>query len=914
MSDGNLSRPGAERSKRLRRRYREELRFRSYGVAAILFAITSLCVLLVSIVTEAVSAFSRHDLSIDLYLDPAVVDPSGERDPEAIRANVSAFSDLIRGELRERFPEAAEDRDLRRQLARMVSTLSAEEIAARVARSPELVGSTLRIEAPLSDRIDLYLKGLVTGQTVWEGVGSADVLKTSEVIEIRSQGAFSEAYRALADRLADEAEGRKQLAGASESAIVRADERIGALQAERTKLASLGAESLSDIVRQSVIDEGEDLSALSRIAGRAEASGDVQTFRAALGSAFAKRADDANREADELLARGDAFQRKALEAEARGEPNAETRRIQARTAYLAGDRRKVDATRFEELVRSASDLDVGALAATSSLLTSRPLSPLGRVVGSANEDMLLRSVKEVNQREIAAAEAAVTDQIARIAGIEARVGTLKPVAPERAEALADEGLSAARSKLRRLERDLAVLKSTGVRLASPVPAVSAGDDPAATNPIIDDAAVLAPNASVGPSAVVFDLTEFLQTEAEAQLGLDLGGAAAAAYALGRFEGGAVGAEAELRALMTARLDRELEKVRADKLRLERKRDRDLKAAADLLSVAANPSAGIVLDDFSPTLLVEIAGGVVKAQRISESQVVGRELIPLSSDGTFAGGTWSIRELLVPEADRLVTDHQIVWADQLMKEGDIVRQANTSLLTHADSTYPELAGLAAGLAGSFWIMLVTLTLSLPVGVMAAIYLEEFAPRNWLTDFIEVNINNLAAVPSIVFGLLGAAVFINFFDLPRSSPLVGGLVLSLITLPTIIIATRAALGAVPPSIREGALAVGASLPQTVFHHVLPLAAPGVLTGAIIGLARALGETAPLLLIGMVAFVADPPESMLDSATALPVLVYKWSSGAERAWQPMTSAAIIILLIFMFAMNALAVYLRRRLERRW
>ena len=250
----------------------------------------------------------------------------------------------------------------------------------------------------------------------------------------------------------------------------------------------------------------------------------------------------------------------------------------------------------------------------------------------------------------------------------------------------------------------------------------------------------------------------------------------------------------------------------------------------------------------------------------------------------------------------------------MKGGDIVRRPNTSLLTHADSTYPELAGLAAGLAGSFWIMLVTLILSLPVGVMAAIYLEEFAPRNWVTDFIEVNINNLAAVPSIVFGLLGAAVFINFFDLPRSSPLVGGLVLSLITLPTIIIATRAALGAVPPSIREGALAVGASLPQTVFHHVLPLAAPGVLTGAIIGLARALGETAPLLLIGMVACVADPPETMLDSATALPVLVYKWSSGAERAWQPMTSAAIIILLIFMFAMNALAVYLRRRLERRW
>ncbi|MEO1786287.1 MAG: phosphate ABC transporter permease PstA, partial [Pseudomonadota bacterium] len=212
------------------------------------------------------------------------------------------------------------------------------------------------------------------------------------------------------------------------------------------------------------------------------------------------------------------------------------------------------------------------------------------------------------------------------------------------------------------------------------------------------------------------------------------------------------------------------------------------------------------------------------------------------------------------------------------------------------------------------MLVTAGFAVPVGIAAALYLEEFAPKTRVTELIEVNINNLAAVPSIVFGLLGAAVFLNIFGMPRSVPFVGGLVLGLLTLPTVIIASRASLRAVPPSIRAAALGLGASKTQTVFHHVLPLAAPGILTGAIIGLARALGETAPLLLIGMVAFVAEVPSGPTDEATALPVLVYKWSTGAERAWEYNTAAAIIVLLLFMIIMNATAVFLRRRFERRW
>ncbi|MGB5199723.1 MAG: phosphate ABC transporter permease PstA [Sedimenticolaceae bacterium] len=268
----------------------------------------------------------------------------------------------------------------------------------------------------------------------------------------------------------------------------------------------------------------------------------------------------------------------------------------------------------------------------------------------------------------------------------------------------------------------------------------------------------------------------------------------------------------------------------------------------------------------------------------------------------------------PAEDRRVNDQVIGWVDRLEKQGLVVEKFNTGFFTNGDSREPELAGIGGAAAGSFYTLLVTLTLSFPIGVAAAIYLEEFAPKNRWTDLIEVNINNLAAVPSIVFGLLGLAMFINLFGLPRSAPLVGGLVLTLMTLPTIIIASRAALKSVPPSIREAALGVGASKMQTVFHHVLPLAMPGMLTGTIIGMAQALGETAPLLMIGMVAFIVDIPGGPLDPATVLPVQVYLWADSPERAFVERTSAAIIVLLAFLIAMNTFAVIMRRRFERRW
>jgi phosphate transport system permease protein len=262
----------------------------------------------------------------------------------------------------------------------------------------------------------------------------------------------------------------------------------------------------------------------------------------------------------------------------------------------------------------------------------------------------------------------------------------------------------------------------------------------------------------------------------------------------------------------------------------------------------------------------------------------------------------------------ITDRQLAWLESLEAQERVDLKFNHYFFTSGDSRDPELAGIWSATVGSFFMLLVTLAISFPLGVATAIYLEEFAPRNRWTDLIEVNINNLAAVPSIVFGLLGLSLFINAFGLPRSAPLVGGLVLSLMTLPVIIIASRAALTSVPPSIREAALALGASKMQMVLHHVLPLGMPGMLTGTIIGMARALGESAPLLMIGMVAFIVDVPDSPLDPSSALPVQVYLWADSPERAFVERTSAAILVLLAFLLLMNATAVLLRKRFERRY
>lgn len=317
---------------------------------------------------------------------------------------------------------------------------------------------------------------------------------------------------------------------------------------------------------------------------------------------------------------------------------------------------------------------------------------------------------------------------------------------------------------------------------------------------------------------------------------------------------------------------------------------------------------------SPGDIVRLNGGAFRVLSLSNGALLAEQVTAPKSLDPAASGAWDIVRFTIPEQNRRVDDKEALWLEQLKEQGLAENNVAWRFFSSGDSREPELAGIRGALMGSILTLLVTLLLCLPIGVAAAIYLEEFAPKNRLTQLIEVNINNLAAVPSIVFGLLGLAMFLNFFGLPRSAPLVGGLVLALLVLPTIIIASRAALRAVPPSIKEAALGVGASHQQAIFHHVLPLAMPGIMTGTIIGMAHALGETAPLLMIGMVAFIVDVPAGFTDAATALPIQIYLWSDLPEIAFQSKTAGAIIVLLLFLFVMNAAAILLRKRFERRW
>jgi phosphate transport system permease protein len=313
-------------------------------------------------------------------------------------------------------------------------------------------------------------------------------------------------------------------------------------------------------------------------------------------------------------------------------------------------------------------------------------------------------------------------------------------------------------------------------------------------------------------------------------------------------------------------------------------------------------------------IIRINGGAFRILSVGNGGLLAEQLIAPKTLDPAASGAWDILRFTVPEANRRVGDKEALWLEQLKDQGLAENNIAWRFFSSGDSREPELAGIRGALMGSILTLLVTLVLCLPIGVAAAIYLEEFSPKNRFTQIIEVNINNLAAVPSIVFGLLGLAMFLNFFGLPRSAPVVGGLVLALLVLPTIIIASRAALRAVPPSIKEAALGVGASHQQAIFHHVLPLAMPGIMTGTIIGMAHALGETAPLLMIGMVAFIVDIPGGFAEAATVLPIQIYLWSDLPEIAFQSKTAGAIIVLLMFLFVMNAVAIVLRKRFERRW
>ena len=346
--------------------------------------------------------------------------------------------------------------------------------------------------------------------------------------------------------------------------------------------------------------------------------------------------------------------------------------------------------------------------------------------------------------------------------------------------------------------------------------------------------------------------------------------------------------------------------------------------------ATDPQNSFILRGDDPSVLVRVNDGWVKVAELEPDRMVGQVMDPLQTLDAAPEGRWTAYVLERPEDTRQISDRQAVWLENFKREDRLVSRFNQRVLFSSDSSNAELAGIWGALVGSFWTMMVTFLLVFPVGVMASIYLEEFAPKNKVTDFIEVNINNLAAVPSIVFGLLGLTILLSgvklfgvdlfdgllkaFAEDPRSTPLAGGVVLALMSLPTIIIAARASIKAVPPSIRDAALGLGASKLQTSTHHVLPLAMPGILTGSIIAMAQALGETAPLIIIGMNSFIQDSPGGPLDKANVLPSLIYLWNNNSERLFDGKTAVAISVLLIFLILMNALAVVLRKRFERRW
>ena len=341
---------------------------------------------------------------------------------------------------------------------------------------------------------------------------------------------------------------------------------------------------------------------------------------------------------------------------------------------------------------------------------------------------------------------------------------------------------------------------------------------------------------------------------------------------------------------------------------------------DVIAASLGAALGVDMEDRATAKAVEAIASdaaqfTLRDRVVADPSLIGQTItLKVPTSDPFDQLNKGLIGRDTPEANRRLNDREIAWFDQLDAAGAISNPLNWALLTNPDSRFPELAGLKGALIGSAWALLTCFLISFPLGIGAAIYLEEFAPKNRVSDFIEVNINNLAAVPSVVFGLLALAVFIGWFGMPRSAPFVGGLTLALMTMPTIIIAARASLKAVPPSIREAALGIGASKHQVVFGHVLPLALPGILTGTIIGLAQALGETAPLLLIGMNAFITSAPSGPFEPATALPTQIFIWADSPERGFVSRTSAAILVLLTFLIFMNAIAIFLRNRFERSW
>jgi phosphate ABC transporter permease subunit PstA len=861
----------------LKRRHAAEVRFKYMGRGAIAIALAALCMLLGTIITQSISAFRKHEVVLPVMLDAQLIDPEGTRNPQDIAINLRGFYALTRDSLEARFPEAVQDRRLRNQLSKLVKRLAVQPMARDVAANPALIGGAYTLRAPVSDNADLYLKGAVTDLNIKAGRVPARIERLADgTARITLEGdGFAGPLADVRRAYAVMAAGQEAEMARIDAARIGAEARVSMLDAEIERVRGLPESDLAAFVD---IDANEDR-ALAALAGRV-AGGDLASrtvLQARVAARLTADAETLSDVAEKLDERGTKFARRAARELEEGRPGASNRQVSSRTAYAAADQRRAAATgllaRAEAVLAGRTD----AVAEAEALLQTplKGLAPLALALHNGADRAGLEALIRARAEDIASfneSEANALD--AQRIALEARLGTIAQEGEARLEAaqITVDRLGASAERLRR--------------------AASAERERVANLSALPDAEL---------EAEARFLLEPIQTSPEAL-----------AFALGREQAAGEGF-AGLRALALADLSLDLASARRDVAALKGDRALFAEEAARLMALSTS-AADVEMDASLPSFLVEIGGGTMRIDRFNARGAVGPIYVGFGETASAAPNDWRIVEIVSPTGDRMFTDAQIAWVRALDADGAIQSRWNTELFTSADSNEPELAGALAAMIGSFWTMLVTMVLAVPIGVMAAIYLEEFAPRNRLTQIIEININNLAAVPSIVFGLLGAAVFINFFGMARSIPLVGGMVLALMTLPTVIIASRAALKAVPPSIREAALGVGASKMQSVFHHVLPLAAPGILTGSIIGMAQALGETAPLLLIGMVAFVADVPEGPMDSSTVLPVLIFQWATRAFRAWEPMTAAAILILLVFMVMMNAFAVYLRRRFERRW
>lgn len=879
-------------SERFKKRLAAERRFKLYGQFAIALAIIALATLLFSVLSQSFGAFQQYNVKLPLSISSQKLDPDGYivKNPVALKNRTAVMSDMMFEGLSAELGYGPATRmstpEERKQIRAFLTPLVSGEVLDKLIKNPKLFDTSHTYSVPLSDDLDLYLKGATTRTAKVSGAVSAmnPMTDGTFIFSWTSAQKSRQAKEMITSHLESRrADVERQIISQSLS-LDKAYAEKQIAEDHLTRMAGIGSDDIAKQLNETLRGNSAEHIQLAKALGAYDMGSSMQQeeLKAALERYFKKEMKERQKDTKTLLARAKNYHNKADARDKREAQDAKTKREEALLAGYSALNAYFRLYQLEQL-RAIPDQRLKATA-----ITGEDPAQFGK---------LAFSLSAVNTPSSSVSQAAGELIEARRTILMHQQAQLELIL-DQFEDFSSSALSYDNSEG---DRHFANAKNLGqlrTTLAQRIERFELSIN-GLTQQLNE---VSAPDFSDGDALQL--------------LGSDIGGGHARAYELGAFQVDpdyARIAKASQSALYTQRARAAENDIKSLEASLE-----GLQTVEEEIPVWPDTTfhadqSYLALDNSFPTALVFIETNAYKVIAVNDAHF---KATPLGYTDPAITDTEKAKLLLVykPQAERNVSDLEISWVTRLTNNNIIKSGFRTRLFTHADSNEPELAGALGAIVGTFFTMMVTMLLAAPLGVLAAIYLEEFAPKNRLTDFIEVNTNNLAAVPSIVFGLLGASVFIGFFGMPRSAPLVGGLVLSLMTLPTIIIASRASLKAVPPSIREAALGLGASRMQAVFHHVLPMATPGMLTGTIIGMARAIGETAPLLLIGMVAFIADTPKSLFDSATVMPVLIYQWSTRAFRAWEPLTAASILILLVFLLAMNILAVYLRSRYERRW